>query len=105
MSVMTSVMRGARRLVLADLPLFRNFLTPPLRLRFVRSSAPLLTCPLNRKFASKGFKDEQVRTSTRRVNVPQWVLLQVVQTSTPVRLKLEQPQKSKLVCLVQVHLD
>ncbi|XP_037545578.1 translation initiation factor IF-2, mitochondrial [Nematolebias whitei] len=61
MNVMTSVMGGARRLVHSDLPLLRNFLTPPLRLRLVRSSAPLLNCPLNRTFASEGFKDEQVQ--------------------------------------------
>ncbi|XP_031734044.1 translation initiation factor IF-2, mitochondrial isoform X1 [Anarrhichthys ocellatus] len=58
MNVMSSVMRGARRLVLVDSALFSHFLFPPV-LRPARSSAPLLTCEQNRKFASKQVKDQR----------------------------------------------
>ncbi|XP_044045724.1 translation initiation factor IF-2, mitochondrial isoform X1 [Siniperca chuatsi] len=58
MNVMSSVMRGARRLVHADPALLSNFLPLPL-LCPARSSAPLLTCQQNRKFASKQVKGQK----------------------------------------------
>ncbi|KAK9541000.1 hypothetical protein VZT92_003414 [Zoarces viviparus] len=58
MNVMSSVMRGGRRLVLVDSALFSHFLFPPV-LRPARSSAPLLTCEQNRKFASKQVKGQR----------------------------------------------
>nr|XP_046233681.1 translation initiation factor IF-2, mitochondrial [Scatophagus argus] len=58
MNVMTSVMRGARRLVHADPTLLSNFLPVPLCCP-ARSSAPLLTCHQSRKFASKQVKGEK----------------------------------------------
>ncbi|CAK6982844.1 LOW QUALITY PROTEIN: translation initiation factor IF-2%2C mitochondrial [Scomber scombrus] len=51
MSVMSSVMRGARRLVLADPALISSFLSVP-------RSAPPLTCQ-SRKFASKQVKGQR----------------------------------------------
>lgn len=53
---MSSVMRGARRLVHTDPALLSNFLPVPL-LRPARSPAPLLTC--QRKFASKQVKGQK----------------------------------------------
>ncbi|XP_068558850.1 translation initiation factor IF-2, mitochondrial isoform X2 [Cebidichthys violaceus] len=58
MNVMSSVMRGARRLVLVDPALLSHFLSLPV-LRPTRSSAPLLTCEQNRKFASKQVKHQR----------------------------------------------
>lgn len=58
MNVMSSVMRGGRRLALVDSALFSHFLFPPVH-RPARSSAPLLTCEQNRKFASKQVKDQR----------------------------------------------
>lgn len=52
MNVMSSVMRGARRLVHTDPALLSNFLSVPL-LRPAESSASLLTCQQNRRLASK----------------------------------------------------
>lgn len=52
MNVMSSVMRGARRLVHTDPALLSNFLSVPL-LRPAESSAALLTCQQNRRLASK----------------------------------------------------
>ncbi|XP_074521137.1 translation initiation factor IF-2, mitochondrial [Halichoeres trimaculatus] len=66
MSVMSSVMRGVRRLVQADPALLSNFLSPPLFCP-VRSSAPLLSCPQNRKFASKQFKGQKKEQRTQQV--------------------------------------
>ncbi|CAJ1052747.1 translation initiation factor IF-2%2C mitochondrial [Xyrichtys novacula] len=58
MSVMSTVARGAWRLVHADSFLLSNVLA--LRLHCPsRSSAPLLTCPLNRRFASKQVKNQK----------------------------------------------
>ncbi|XP_037830700.1 translation initiation factor IF-2, mitochondrial isoform X2 [Kryptolebias marmoratus] len=67
MNMMSSMMRGARRLAHVDLPLLRNFLTPPLHRCPVRSPASLLTCPQRRKFASKQVKGE--RRDQKKVKV------------------------------------
>uniref|UniRef100_A0A3Q3FI47 Uncharacterized protein n=1 Tax=Labrus bergylta TaxID=56723 RepID=A0A3Q3FI47_9LABR len=58
MNVMSSVVRGARRLAHADPALLNNFLSLPL-LCPARSSAPVLTCPQSRRFASKQEKKTQ----------------------------------------------
>lgn len=55
---MSSVMRGARRLLHADPALLNNFLSLP-SLCPARSSAPQLTCQHNRKFASKQVKGQR----------------------------------------------
>lgn len=52
MSVMSSVMRGTRRLVHADPALFSNFPFPAVFCR-AGSADSLLTCQPNRKFAFK----------------------------------------------------
>lgn len=65
MYVVSSVMRGARRLGHADPALICNFLSPGL-LHPSWSAAPLLTCQQNRKYASK-----QVNVSS--VNVMAWM--------------------------------
>ncbi|XP_072240092.1 translation initiation factor IF-2, mitochondrial [Leuresthes tenuis] len=67
MNVMSSVIRGARRLYHTDLPLLSNFLSPPLLLCPARSSAPLLTCPQRRKFASKQVKGQRKDQKQQRV--------------------------------------
>ncbi|XP_070770985.1 translation initiation factor IF-2, mitochondrial [Enoplosus armatus] len=67
MNVMSSVMRGARRLVHADSVLLSNFPSLPL-LCPARSSAPLLTCQQDRKFASKqviGQKKDQKKVKAK----------------------------------------
>ncbi|XP_042292684.1 translation initiation factor IF-2, mitochondrial [Thunnus thynnus] len=53
MSVMSSVMRGARRLVHADPALIGSFLSLP------RSPAPLLACQQSRKLATKQVKGQK----------------------------------------------
>ncbi|XP_060951817.1 translation initiation factor IF-2, mitochondrial [Limanda limanda] len=58
MSVMSSVMRAARRVVHADPALLRSFLSPPL-VGPAHSPAPLFACPQNRKFASKQVKGQK----------------------------------------------
>ncbi|XP_071328323.1 translation initiation factor IF-2, mitochondrial isoform X2 [Trachinotus anak] len=79
MNVMSSVMRGARRLVHTDPVLLSSFLSPPL-LCPARSTAPMLTCQQNRKYASKQVKgqknqkvkpkvDKQVVEITHRMTV------------------------------------
>ncbi|XP_054460492.1 translation initiation factor IF-2, mitochondrial [Anoplopoma fimbria] len=68
MNVMSSVMRGARRLVHADPALLSNFLSLPL-LCPARSSAPLLTCLQNRKFASKQVKGQRKDQKNQKVKV------------------------------------
>lgn len=56
---MSSVMRGARRLVHADSALLSNFLP--------RITAPLLTCQHNRKFASKQVKGQKNDQKNQKV--------------------------------------
>ncbi|XP_049899419.1 translation initiation factor IF-2, mitochondrial [Epinephelus moara] len=58
MNVMSSVMRGARRLVQANPALLTNFLSRPL-LCPARSPAPRLTCQQNRTLASKQVKGQR----------------------------------------------
>ncbi|XP_053275616.1 translation initiation factor IF-2, mitochondrial [Pleuronectes platessa] len=64
MSVMSSVMRAARRVVHADPALLRSFLSPPLA-GPVQSPAPLFAGPQNRKFASK-----QVKGQKKELKIP-----------------------------------
>lgn len=52
MYVMSSVMRGARRIAHADQTLLSTYLSLPL-LCPARRPGPLLTCQHNRKYASK----------------------------------------------------
>ncbi|KAM9363223.1 translation initiation factor IF-2, mitochondrial isoform 1-T1 [Symphorus nematophorus] len=61
MNVMSSMMRGARRLVHADPALLSHFLCP------ARSPAPLLTCQQNRKFASKQVKGQRKEQKSQKV--------------------------------------
>ncbi|XP_034534174.1 translation initiation factor IF-2, mitochondrial [Notolabrus celidotus] len=68
MSMMSSVMRGARRLVHADPALLSHFLSQPL-LCPARSSAPLITCHQNRKFASKQVKGQKREQKNQQVKV------------------------------------
>ncbi|KAE8299908.1 Translation initiation factor IF-2, mitochondrial [Larimichthys crocea] len=64
MNVMSSVMRGARRLVHANPALLTNFLPVPAP----GSSAPLLTCQQNRKFASKQVKGQKSQKVKAKVD-------------------------------------
>ncbi|KAG7232765.1 hypothetical protein INR49_008121 [Caranx melampygus] len=57
MNVMSSVMRGTRRLIHADPVLLSSFLSPSL-LCPARSCAPMLPCVQNRKYASKQVKGQ-----------------------------------------------
>ncbi|XP_070683855.1 translation initiation factor IF-2, mitochondrial isoform X2 [Pempheris klunzingeri] len=66
MNVMSSVMRGARRLAHANPALLSNFLSQPPHCR-ARSPAPLLTCQQNRKFASKQVKGHKKEQKTQKV--------------------------------------
>uniref|UniRef100_UPI0037E8E446 translation initiation factor IF-2, mitochondrial n=1 Tax=Semicossyphus pulcher TaxID=241346 RepID=UPI0037E8E446 len=66
MNVMSSVMRGARRVVHADPALLCNVLSLPL-LCPARSSAPLLTCSQNRKFAVKQVKGQKREQKKQQV--------------------------------------
>nr|XP_020516161.1 translation initiation factor IF-2, mitochondrial [Labrus bergylta] len=66
MNVMSSVVRGARRLAHADPALLNNFLSLPL-LCPARSSAPVLTCPQSRRFASKQVKGYKKEKKTQKV--------------------------------------
>ncbi|XP_030275144.1 translation initiation factor IF-2, mitochondrial [Sparus aurata] len=68
MNVMSSVMRGARRLAYNDLALFSSFLPVP-HLCPARGSAPLLTCYQNRKFASKQVKGHGKDHKDKKVKV------------------------------------
>ncbi|TNN25073.1 hypothetical protein EYF80_064800 [Liparis tanakae] len=68
MSVMSSVTRGARRLLRADPALLHNFLSLP-SLCPARSSAPQLTCQHNRKFASKQVKGQRKEQKKLKVKV------------------------------------
>lgn len=61
MSVMSSVMRGARRLVHADPVLLSSFLSTP------RSSAPLFTCQPSRKLATKQVKGQKKEQKSKTV--------------------------------------
>ncbi|XP_069023305.1 translation initiation factor IF-2, mitochondrial isoform X1 [Embiotoca jacksoni] len=66
MNVMSSVMRGARRLIHTDPALLSHFLSPPL-LRPAQSSAPLLTCQQNRNFALKQGKGQRKNQKSQKV--------------------------------------
>ncbi|XP_040893123.1 translation initiation factor IF-2, mitochondrial [Toxotes jaculatrix] len=68
MNVMSSVMRGARRLVHADPVLLSSFLSPSL-LCPARSSASLLTCQQNRKYVSKQVKGQEKKQKNTKVKV------------------------------------
>nr|XP_020475928.1 translation initiation factor IF-2, mitochondrial isoform X1 [Monopterus albus]XP_020475929.1 translation initiation factor IF-2, mitochondrial isoform X1 [Monopterus albus]XP_020475930.1 translation initiation factor IF-2, mitochondrial isoform X1 [Monopterus albus]XP_020475931.1 translation initiation factor IF-2, mitochondrial isoform X1 [Monopterus albus] len=57
MNVMSSMIRGARRLVHADPVLLSRFLSPPLLCR-AQNPTLLLTCQHNRKYASKQVKGQ-----------------------------------------------
>lgn len=63
---MSSVMRGARRLIQADPALLNHFLSLP-RLCPARSPAPLLTGQHNRKFASKQVKGQRKDQKNQKV--------------------------------------
>lgn len=63
---MSSMMRGARRLVRTDLSLLSTFLPVPL-LCPARSPAPLLTCRQNRMFASKQVKGQKKDQKNQKV--------------------------------------
>ncbi|XP_039865933.1 translation initiation factor IF-2, mitochondrial isoform X2 [Simochromis diagramma] len=66
MSVMSSVMRGTRRLVHADPALFSNFPFPAVFCR-AGSADSLLTCQPNRKFAFKHVKGQKKEQKTQKV--------------------------------------
>ncbi|KAL6111245.1 mtif2 [Pungitius sinensis] len=68
MSVMSSVMRGARRLVHADPALLSNFLSRPI-LCPAGSSASPLTCHQTRKYASKQVKGQKKDPKNQKVKV------------------------------------
>lgn len=66
MYMMSSAMRGARRLVHVDLALICNFLSPGL-LHPAQSAAPLLTCQQNRKFAFKQVKGQKKDQKNQKI--------------------------------------
>ncbi|XP_042068636.1 translation initiation factor IF-2, mitochondrial [Haplochromis burtoni] len=66
MSVMSSVMRGTRRLVHADPALFSNFPFPAVFCR-AGSADSLFTCQPNRKFAFKHVKGQKKEQKTQKV--------------------------------------
>ncbi|XP_005748657.1 translation initiation factor IF-2, mitochondrial [Pundamilia nyererei] len=66
MSVMSSVIRGTRRLVHADPALFSNFPFPAVFCR-AGSADSLLTCQPNRKFAFKHVKGQKKEQKTQKV--------------------------------------
>ncbi|XP_078127516.1 translation initiation factor IF-2, mitochondrial isoform X1 [Sander vitreus] len=66
MNVMSSVMRGARRLVHVDPAQLTNFLSLP-RLCPAGSPAPLLTCQQTRKLASKQVKGQRKDQKNQKV--------------------------------------